>query len=774
MTDTPGQSLAATLRTMAHAYAAGDQVAPCAVLWTDPERLWEDVIPQMQALMPELYRMGPYDAAKRTGPAMWLRCIEARLVDGSPPAGTTPIFYLPGISRERLRGVEDCSFEVAALVELQFRGVMWMHPNGKEWTPYAYLISKHGGLGLDAARDQVTLDALARALPMLMGEPISHLRGRRLDADFFHGMLAPDANGLILRWLSDPDAFRKGRPDPEWQAFCQLCKADYKFDPVKDGPLKAARLLAAREHLWSNVWQRYAEAPVTYPGVAEWLQRAAPKEPSMFDSAEVWPDMNRIEESALAKELDSLADLPPHEAIKRITALESQHARRREYVWHKLGHSPMATVLEPLARLASLCASPPGAPSADAYAQHYADAGWQVDDAALATMAACDHLTQHGGVLAVLRTIYLPWLDATSRHLQKLIAAEGQSIPKRQSITEPTPGRLVLFADGLRMDVAQRLTSLLAESGITAVTHWDWSTIPSVTATAKPAASPIADLVQGGDTAAAFSTQMIATGQEWTQERFKAALKSRGWQFLGDGETGDPAGAAWTEAGSLDRRGHDEGWKLARLIESEVRDLAARIGALVKAGWKEVTVVTDHGWLLLPGGLPKVDLKAFLTDDRWGRCAALKAGTQPEPPIFPWHWNPSVTIACPPGAGCYRAGIEYSHGGLSLQEMVTPRLSITSSLPSPSGSRIAEHKWAGARCRITLSGSPDGLRVDLRTSLSDPGSSLLADRQPVAASPDGKATVFLDNDADIGREAELVLLNPSGQVLHSVHTTLGN
>jgi hypothetical protein len=773
MMETPGQSLAATLRNAAHAYAAGDQVPPCAVLWTDPDHLWEAAIPQMQSLMPELYRLGTYQPEKRSGPAMWLRCIEARVVDGAPPAGTTPVFYLPGISRDQLRGVEDCSLEVAALVELQFRGVLWMHPNGKAWTPHGYLVSRHGGLGLDAAKDQATLDALARALPSLIAEPLSHLRGRRLDADFFHGMLAPDAHGLILRWLSDQDAFKEGRKDPEWQAFCQQCKADYKLDPVKDGPLKAAQLLAGRQHQWSNVWQRYTESPAAYPGVAEWLKRAAPKQPSMFDSAEVWPDMNRIEESALAKALESLADLPPHEAIQSVIDLESKHAPRREYVWQKLGHSPLATVLEPLARLARLCTTVPGAPSTDAYAQYYAEAGWQVDAAALSTMAGCGTQTQPGGVLGVLRSIYLPWLDGTSRHLQKLVTSSGHSIPKRHGLIQPAAGRLVLFADGLRMDVAHQLAGLLSEAGITATPDWEWSTIPSVTATAKPAASPVADLVQGGDSSREFSTRIIATGQEWTQDRFKAALKTRGWQFLTETDLGDPSGAAWTEAGTLDRRGHDEGWKLARSIETEVRDLAGRIGALIDAGWKEVIVVTDHGWLLLPGGLPKVELKAFLTEDRWGRCASLKADSQADVPFFPWHWNPAVAITCPTGAGCYRAGIEYSHGGLSLQEMVTPRLSITSTQPSTTGARIADFKWSGARCRISLSSSTEGLRVDLRTSLSDASSSLLADRQPATANADGKVTVFLDNDADIGREAELVLLNPSGQVLHSVPTTLG-
>src|SRR5204863_2326021 len=99
-------------------------------------------------------------------------------VGGAPPATTIPVLYLPGISRERLRAAEDCPAELAALVELQYRGVMWLHVNGKEWTPYAFLVSKHGGLGLDVAKDQRTLDALTGALPSLMAEPLSQLQGR--------------------------------------------------------------------------------------------------------------------------------------------------------------------------------------------------------------------------------------------------------------------------------------------------------------------------------------------------------------------------------------------------------------------------------------------------------------------------------------------------------------------------------------------------------------------------------------------------------------------
>ena len=38
--------------------------------------------------------------------------------------------------------------------------------------------------------------------------------------------------------------------------------------------------------------------------------------------------------------------------------------------------------------------------------------------------------------------------------------------------------------------------------------------------------------------------------------------------------------------------------------------------------------MTDHGWLLLPGGLPKTQLNEGLTETRWGRCALIKEGAK--------------------------------------------------------------------------------------------------------------------------------------------------
>ncbi|WP_353267986.1 BREX-1 system phosphatase PglZ type B [Gemmatimonas sp.] len=765
-------ALAAIVRQCALQFVSGDQVAPRAVLWTDPERFWEPSIALLQPTMPELFVLGPYATSDRRGPGLWLRCVEARVVDGAPPSGTTPVFYLTGVSKEQLRGAEDCPPELTALVELQYRGVMWLHANGKDWTPYAFLVSKHGGLDLDVAKDQATLDALLRALPALMSEPVDALRGKRLDADFFNALVAPDPIGLLLRWLSNQDTFKSTRSEAEWNAFCQQCVADLHFDPASDGPLKAAKLLAARENSWGKVWQRFADVPTNYPGVVDWLNKAAPKQAGVFDSAETWPSVNDAEERDLHRALESLAENAAHDATARILELEARHGVRRGYAWTKLGLSPVANALEPLAQLARLCAAVPGAPSLTAYADHYVAEGWRVDAAALTVIEACGALEHAGAVLGALRAVYLPWLEATSRQLQQLMRDAGAPPMKRLARVEPAPGRLVMFADGLRMDVARRLQDGMLATGLTVESDWEWSTVPSVTSTAKPAASPVSHKAMGVANDG-FSTRLQETNQLLTQDRFISTLKTSGWQCLGANDTGDPTNSAWTEAGTLDKRGHNEGWKLARSVDAEVRDLVSRVRSLLRAGWKEIIIVTDHGWLLMPDGLPKVDLKAYLTDDRWGRCASLKEGAQTDSQTFPWHWNASVAIATPPGVGCYRANIEYTHGGVSLQEMVTPVLRVLASQVAGGSPRLADAKWTSARCRITLQADVNGLRVDVRTNPSDPNTSLLTDKQSRETAGGGKVTVFLEDDADIGRQAEIVLLDAAGQVIDTLPTTIG-
>ena len=60
--------------------------APAVVLWTDKERQWQPVLPQLQSALPELLVLGPYAPEQRTGPAIWLKCVIAEDTGRLQPA----------------------------------------------------------------------------------------------------------------------------------------------------------------------------------------------------------------------------------------------------------------------------------------------------------------------------------------------------------------------------------------------------------------------------------------------------------------------------------------------------------------------------------------------------------------------------------------------------------------------------------------------------------------------------------------------------------------
>jgi len=130
------------------------QVAPACILWPDRERQWEAVIPRLQQELPELLVLGEYKPEDKIGPAIWLRCvIGAACVEVNLPDDQTPIFYLPGVSRQDLRAVQSCPDHLKPLAELQYRGTIWSQLNSKDWTILAFMGSEQGGLGLDVAKD---------------------------------------------------------------------------------------------------------------------------------------------------------------------------------------------------------------------------------------------------------------------------------------------------------------------------------------------------------------------------------------------------------------------------------------------------------------------------------------------------------------------------------------------------------------------------------------------------------------------------------------------
>jgi hypothetical protein len=61
-------------------YNRFEQIQPAAMLWPDKNRQWEPVIPLLQSDLPELLVYGQYQPDQKSGPAIWLKCMIARML----------------------------------------------------------------------------------------------------------------------------------------------------------------------------------------------------------------------------------------------------------------------------------------------------------------------------------------------------------------------------------------------------------------------------------------------------------------------------------------------------------------------------------------------------------------------------------------------------------------------------------------------------------------------------------------------------------------------
>ena len=753
-------------------YNPNDVVHPYVVLWTDHDSQWLPIIPQLRRLVPQLLTIGDYGPENRTGPAIWLRCVlDGALDDPKIPEEKTPIVYLPGVSRQELRAVQECPDSLKPLVELQYRGVCWTQKNGKDWTVEAFLVAEKGGLGLNVARDAAARQSMLSALTELATTSVEGLKGKHLEAEDFDKLFSDDTAKDLLLWLSDPEPVSSSWNGGRWSAFKSRSKAELRFDPEKDGALVAAELLGRREGSWASVWERFTESPALYPGVPELLHKAMPSE--LFREPSSWPQNNEKDEAALRQALLVLENITPSAARDRLLDLEKTHGVRREWVWAKLAQAPLSGALEHLAALAERTASKLGGASVAEMAKLYVDAAWEIDTAALSAMATVRSTADAQAVGKALNAIYRPWLESAAEHLQEL--ADKEPLPGRdgQGLVDLLVelGGLILFVDGLRFDVSQRLAERMREKSWSVIMSTRWAGLPTVTATAKPAVSPVTEEIKGLALGEDFLPATANGGQPLTTDRFRKLLAAAGYQYLGSDETGDPSVRAWTENGEFDKLGHSLQGKLAGRVEEQVEFLLERIESLLDAGWREIRVVTDHGWLWLPGGLPKVELPKYLTASRWARCAVIKGGSKVEVPTVRWHWNSHERVAVAPGIACFGAGNEYAHGGVSLQESLIPVIRVTAGdAASKTAAKVADVSWAGLRCRVQIEPAQPGLSVDLRTKVNDPGSSVNTVRRVDAK---GVASLLVADDELEGTPAAVVVLDASGHAIAKQPTIIG-
>ena len=541
------------------------------------------------------------------------------------------------------------------------------------------------------------------------------------------------------------------------------------FLQKKDSTITGAEKLGQQDGNWKIAWRRLAEAPASYRAIPDRLREAKPEKTlPMLDPKESWPQDNESAEASLRTALTQLADLDPKEARRAVINLERDHSGRRAWMWHSLGWSPMAQAIEHLAAMGKATEAVPPSTSVSEAVRQYCDSGWVADLAVLDALASVDKSADIEAVQSAVRAVYWPWLRDTVESFQKVVAASESPGYHTATPTEAQNGTCILFTDGLRFDVAQRLASFLNERGIKTEITAGLTAMPSVTATAKPALSPAAAELKGGD---GFDTVVTNSGSKVDARVLRTEVANQGFQVLNTTDLGDPTGRAWSEFGDIDSQGHAHNWRLSHYISEELKKVAERTANLLDHGWQKVVLVTDHGWLLVPGGMPKAELPEHLTEVRKGRCARLKEGALSDYQLVPWHWDPTVFVAVAPGIYCYEAGKEYEHGGLSPQECVVPTLTATANSPAVSV-EIETVRWGGLRCNIEVKGAMAGTQADIRTRGNDPTTTIAMGGKDLDAN--GNTFLFVEDEDREGDPVLIVIVGPDGSVLVQTSTIVGD
>ncbi len=762
------ESLLQSIRKAA-SFNSHELAAPRVILWPDEERSWAHCISTLRASHPALWSLGDFSPApdQSTGPAAWLR-FQLETYTGDE----VPALYLPGIGRSAFRSADQCPKPATHLFALQFQGQFWTQKNGKDWTPFAFLSNKEGGLGLDVAGDQETKTAIQECLQALLHVELDALHSGKLEASDFRALVTKDPAKTLLRWMSNPAQVQQELQSAgvEWSSFRAICRDTYGFDPEKQGAITAVENLTSDKPIWMSVWDRYTEAPRAYPGVQELLESQKPV--SLLNTTDYFPKANREEESRLEAALLALGTVSPKEALGQIQELAVKHAARAQNVWATLGESPLATAVGHLRDLAAVVQTSGNPSSWESLASYYSGTGWKVDSSVLKALDVARSSAATKAVTAAIRAVYLPWLDKFSALAQSLAASYPNRGPETCRSLPAETGTVYLFADGLRMDLARGLEARLVAAGNHVTFDHAWTALPSVTATAKPAWQPLAGKLGGPLVGTGFQAQEQDNGKALVHARFKQLLTELGISFLGSSELGPFENCAWTEFGSFDKYGHAQGAKLAWRVDEELDGLQQRVAELLHAGWAKVKVVTDHGWLVLPGGLPKSVLLKHLTGTLWGRCAIPDPGAQHGYPMTSWFWDNAEAVVLAPGVSCFVEGMEYAHGGLTLQEALIPSLMVTASSTGDAKSvTLRELKWLGMRLNVVLEGA-HGLTIDVRTEVADAATSLA--QCTVTAAADGKKTsLIMQVDVDPGTAAFLAVVDPTGQTIFKQPVVIG-
>jgi hypothetical protein len=132
-----------------------------------------------------------------------------------------------------------------------------------------------------------------------------------------------------------------------------------------------------------------------------------------------------------------------------------------------------------------------------------------------------------------------------------------------------------------------------------------------------------------------------------------------------------------------------------------------------------------------------------------------------------------VQVALADGVGCYKKGVEYAHGGLSVQECCTLQIVVEKSSRDVVNTTVSIHDvvWRGLRCHVVLDSDVENITLDIRLQSGNADSSVVVKQNRFQN--EDVASVIIEDDALEGEKAVIVLLNAEGKVIAEQKTIIG-
>jgi hypothetical protein len=305
----------------------------------------------------------------------------------------------------------------------------------------------------------------------------------------------------------------------------------------------------------------------------------------------------------------------------------------------------------------------------------------------------------HAALAGELQQRLLTAVEAHGWPATGMLAAREVTSQLVQPTLQQGGRRIAYFlVDALRFELAQELSSLLSEQGATVTTQAYCAQLPTSTPIGMSVLLPhdghwtlaaVEDKVepQAGQPYTAVPTA-AARDQFWERKFGDRVRVFTQEEWLTNSAVPDAVGLLVIRSSDLDQAGENIGLAGLEQFPRALRAIRRAVLAAGAAGFREVVIATDHGFVLQPTpndgalvAIPKGDWGFRKVRSLLGRSSEELPGTlclETKQIGIPGPWPHFVV---PRSLGSFTRGRTYAHEGLSLAEVVLPALRVQ--LPAP-------------------------------------------------------------------------------------------